>query len=34
MNGRVINIFGDVVEVEFSKDNLFLVNYLLIIHDG
>ncbi|MBD4756192.1 F0F1 ATP synthase subunit beta, partial [Xanthomonas citri pv. citri] len=34
MNGRVINILGDVVEVEFSKDNLPLVNHLLTTHDG
>ncbi len=34
MNGKIINILGDVVEVEFSKGNLPLVNHLLTTHDG
>ncbi|MGZ9755780.1 MSC_0618 family F1-like ATPase beta subunit [Mycoplasma sp. 394] len=34
MPGKIINLFSDVIEVEFDKDNLPKVNQLLTLHDG
>ncbi|WP_027334538.1 MSC_0618 family F1-like ATPase beta subunit [Mycoplasmopsis felifaucium] len=34
MYGKIINLWSDVIEVEFDKDNLPEVNHLLTLHDG
>ncbi|WP_416373557.1 hypothetical protein [Mycoplasmopsis cynos] len=34
MNGKIINLWSDVIEIEFPKENLPKVNYLLTLHNG
>lgn len=34
MNGKIINLWSDVIEIEFPKNNLPKVNYLLTLHNG
>ncbi|AKF41048.1 ATP synthase F0F1 subunit beta [Mycoplasmopsis canis] len=34
MTGKIINLWSDVIEVQFSKENLPKVNYLLTLHYG
>lgn len=34
MTGRILNLWSDVIEIEFSKENLPKVNYLLTLHEG
>ncbi|TDV22864.1 F-type H+-transporting ATPase subunit beta [Mycoplasmopsis mustelae] len=33
MNGKIINLYSDVIEIEFTKENLPEVNQLLTLHD-